>query len=106
MMLDLSHYDQWGRPGALRVDRFCRYLKPATVISHPGRFGSSAPQAHRKQPQQRGFRKAVAESGGSGARSRHLQGRFSNDGLEARWHRPFPGNEIDLLTRAIMEKSF
>lgn len=36
---------------------------------------------------------------------RSLQGRFSNEELEARWHRSFPWKEIDLLTRAIKERT-
>jgi hypothetical protein len=35
---------------------------------------------------------------------RSLQGRFSADELAARWHRPFPWKEIDLLTKAIKDK--
>ncbi len=35
---------------------------------------------------------------------RSLQGRFSPEELDARWHRPFPCKEIDLLTKAIREK--
>ena len=34
---------------------------------------------------------------------RNLQGRFSAEELEARWHRPFPWKEIDLLTAVIKE---
>jgi hypothetical protein len=34
---------------------------------------------------------------------RSLQGRFSADELGARWHRPFPWKEIDLLTKAIKD---
>ena len=37
---------------------------------------------------------------------RSLQGRFSNEELEARWHRSFPWQEINLLTREIEGKSF
>ena len=32
---------------------------------------------------------------------RDLQGRFSPEELDARWHRPFPSREIELLTLAI-----
>ncbi|HEX8564628.1 MAG TPA: hypothetical protein VF648_03095 [Pyrinomonadaceae bacterium] len=32
---------------------------------------------------------------------RDLQGRFSTEELNARWHRPFPSREIDLLTSEI-----
>ena len=35
---------------------------------------------------------------------RSLQGRFSAEELDARWCRPFPWKEIDLLTTAIREK--
>jgi hypothetical protein len=35
---------------------------------------------------------------------RSLQGRFSAEELDSRWHRPFPWKEIDLLTAAIKEK--
>jgi hypothetical protein len=35
---------------------------------------------------------------------RSLQGRFSAEELDARWHRPFPWKEIDILTTAIREK--
>ena len=36
---------------------------------------------------------------------RSLQGRFSADELNARWHRPFPWKEIDVLTTIVKEKS-
>lgn len=36
---------------------------------------------------------------------RSLQGRFSADELTARWHRPFPSKEIDVLTKAIKDKA-
>jgi len=32
---------------------------------------------------------------------RSLQGRFSAEELDARWHRPFPWKDIDQLTSAI-----
>ena len=35
---------------------------------------------------------------------RSLQGRFSAEELDARWHRPFPWKEIEILTAAIKEK--
>jgi hypothetical protein len=35
---------------------------------------------------------------------RSLQGRFSAEELDARWHRPFPCKEIDLLTTIIKGK--
>ena len=35
---------------------------------------------------------------------RSLQGRFSAEELDARWQRPFPWKEIDVLTSAITEK--
>ena len=35
---------------------------------------------------------------------RSLQGRFSVEELDARWHRPFPWKEIDLLTTTIKGK--
>ena len=34
---------------------------------------------------------------------RDLQGRFSAEELDSRWHRPFPSREIDLLTAEIKE---
>jgi hypothetical protein len=34
---------------------------------------------------------------------RNLQGRFSEDELNARWHRPFPSKEIDSLTGLLRE---
>jgi hypothetical protein len=37
---------------------------------------------------------------------RSLQGRFSPEQLDARWHRSFPGREIEFLTRAIKEEKF
>jgi hypothetical protein len=35
---------------------------------------------------------------------RNLQGRFSSHELDARWHRPFPWKDIDILTTTIKEK--
>lgn len=35
---------------------------------------------------------------------RSLQGRFSPEELDVRWHRPFPWKEIEILTAAIKEK--
>lgn len=37
---------------------------------------------------------------------RSLQGRFSAKELDARWHRPFPSQEIDMLTASIKEKKY
>jgi hypothetical protein len=35
---------------------------------------------------------------------RDLQGRFTAEELETRWHRPFPSKELSLLTEAIRNK--